>query len=73
MKKRKALCGLLPGGGYSVRCLCGRGAQGRARMVQVGDKPETERTAEAVVRVLVSPQTFSLIESGGMHGDYTAE
>ncbi len=40
--------------------------QGQAYMVDVGEKPETERTAEAAVRVLVNPQTFSLLESGGM-------
>ena len=40
--------------------------EGRARMVDVGEKPETRRTATAAARVLVSPQTFALIRSGGM-------
>ena len=35
-------------------------------MVDVGEKPETRRTATAAARVLVSPQTFALIRSGGM-------
>lgn len=39
---------------------------GRARMVDVGAKPETERTAVAAGRVLVSSETFSRIRSGGM-------
>ena len=40
--------------------------QGRARMVDVGEKPVTVRTAIAAGRVLVSRETFSLIQSGGM-------
>ena len=40
--------------------------EGRAKMVDVGEKPETRRTATAAARVLVSPQTFALIRSGGM-------
>lgn len=40
--------------------------EGRAKMVNVGDKPETHRTAVAAVRVLVSRETFALIRSGGM-------
>ena len=40
--------------------------QGRAKMVDVGEKPETVRTAVAAGRVLVSPETFALIKSGGM-------
>ena len=40
--------------------------QGRAKMVDVGAKPETERTATAMAKVLVSPETFALIKSGGM-------
>ena len=40
--------------------------QGRARMVQVGEKDETRRTAVATGRVLVSRNTFELIRSGGM-------
>ena len=40
--------------------------QGRAKMVDVGEKPESVRTAVAAGRVLVSPETFALIKSGGM-------
>ena len=40
--------------------------QGRARMVDVGEKPVTERTAVAAVSVLVNKDTFALIQSGGM-------
>ena len=39
---------------------------GRAKMVDVGEKPPTRRTAVAGARVLVSPETFALIRSGGM-------
>ena len=39
---------------------------GRARMVNVGDKEITKRTAAAEGRVLVNPRTFALIKSGGM-------
>ena len=40
--------------------------RGKARMVNVGDKPVTHRTARAEARVLVNESTFALIESGGM-------
>lgn len=40
--------------------------QGHARMVDVGDKPVSERTAEARAVVRVNRQTLSLIRSGGM-------
>ncbi len=40
--------------------------QGRAKMVDVGEKPVTIRTAAAKASVLVNEQTFSLIRSGGM-------
>ena len=40
--------------------------QGRAKMVDVGEKPISQRTAVAAGRVLVSDTTFSLIKSGGM-------
>ena len=40
--------------------------QGRARMVDVGEKPISQRTAVAAGRVLVSEETFALIQSGGM-------
>ena len=41
-------------------------AQGRARMVDVGEKAVTHRTALAEGRVRVNARTFSLIKSGGM-------
>lgn len=41
-------------------------AQGRARMVDVGEKPVSRRTAVAAGRVLVNAQTFALIRSGGI-------
>ena len=40
--------------------------QGRAKMVDVGEKPVTVRTAVAAGRVLVNEETFALIRSGGM-------
>ena len=40
--------------------------QGRAKMVNVGEKPVTCRTAAAGARVLINRNTFSLIKSGGM-------
>ena len=40
--------------------------EGRAKMVNVGEKPITERTAVARGRVLVNENTFQLIKSGGM-------
>ena len=40
--------------------------QGRAKMVDVGAKPETVRTAVAAGRVLVNRETFELIHRGGM-------
>ena len=40
--------------------------EGRARMVDVGGKSETERVAVAAGRVLVNEETFRLIECGGM-------
>ena len=40
--------------------------QGRAKMVDVGEKPLTQRVAVAAGRVLVDPETFRLIRSGGM-------
>ena len=39
--------------------------QQRARMVDVGEKPVTLRTAVAAGRVLVNEETFALLESGG--------
>lgn len=40
--------------------------QGRAKMVNVGEKPITQRVAVAAGRVLVNEHTFYLIRSGGM-------
>lgn len=40
--------------------------QGRAKMVDVGEKPVSQRTAVAEGRVLVNEHTFALIRSGGM-------
>ena len=40
--------------------------EGRAKMVNVGEKPESRRTAIAAARVLVNRTTFDLIRSGGM-------
>ena len=40
--------------------------QGRARMVNVGEKETTHRTAVAAGRVLLNESTFALIRSGGV-------
>lgn len=40
--------------------------EGRAKMVDVGEKPVSRRTAVAAARVLVSRETFDLIKTGGM-------
>lgn len=40
--------------------------QGRAKMVDVGEKPISQRIAVAAGRVLVNAHTFVLIQSGGM-------
>ena len=40
--------------------------QGRAKMVDVGEKPVSQRVAVAAARVLVNEHTFSLIKSGSM-------
>ena len=40
--------------------------EGRAKMVDVGEKPISRRTATAGARVLVNGSTFNLIKSGGM-------
>ena len=40
--------------------------QGRAKMVDVGEKPISARTAVAAGSVLVNENTFALIRSGGM-------
>lgn len=41
-------------------------SEGRARMVDVGDKPETKREAVARGRVYMKPETLELIKSGGI-------
>ena len=49
-------------------------AAGRARMVDVGGKPETQRTATARCRVIMQPETLRLIRTGGVKkGDVLAE
>ena len=40
--------------------------QGRAKLVDVGEKPISQRVAVAGARVLVNENTFNLIKSGGM-------
>ncbi len=40
--------------------------QGRAQMVDVGEKPSSQRTAVAAGRVLVNENTLALIKSGGI-------
>lgn len=40
--------------------------QGRAKMVNVGEKPVSQRVAVAAGRVLVNEDTFARIKSGGM-------
>ena len=40
--------------------------QGKAKMVDVGDKPVSHRTAVAAASVKVNRETFRLIQSGGM-------
>ena len=40
--------------------------QGRARMVDVGEKSVSQRTAVAAGRVLINPDTLALIQNGGM-------
>lgn len=40
--------------------------QGNANMVDVGDKPESQRTAIASGRVLMKPETLQLIKDGNI-------
>lgn len=40
--------------------------RGRARMVDVGAKPDTERVAIARAEVRMKPETLALIQSGGV-------
>lgn len=44
--------------------------QGRAKMVDAGEKAPSRRTAVAAARVLLNRETFLLIQSGGVHDDY---
>jgi cyclic pyranopterin phosphate synthase len=47
--------------------------KGRARMVDVGHKPDTERTAIATGEVVMRPETLALIRSGALKkGDVLA-
>lgn len=47
--------------------------QGRARMVDVGDKPKTERIARAHARIRMRPDVLELVRTGGMKkGDVLA-
>ena len=47
--------------------------QGRARMVDVGHKNDTQREAIAKGRVLMQPETLALIQQGGIaKGDVLA-
>lgn len=47
--------------------------QGRARMVDVGEKPDTKRVAVAKGRVVMSPQTLELVRQNEMaKGDVLA-
>jgi cyclic pyranopterin phosphate synthase len=47
--------------------------KGRARMVDVGDKPDTERVAVAKGEISMRPETLALIQTGGIpKGDVLA-
>ena len=47
--------------------------EGRAHMVDVGEKPRTKRIARAMSRVYLAPETFRLVCHGGMKkGDVLA-
>jgi cyclic pyranopterin phosphate synthase len=49
------------------------GTQGRARMVDVGSKTQTSRTARAVASVIMQPATLKRIREGGIaKGDVLA-
>jgi cyclic pyranopterin phosphate synthase len=41
--------------------------EGRARMVDVGAKPDTERVAIARARITMQPATLALIQEGSVH------
>lgn len=46
------------------------GADGRARMVDVGDKPQSLRTARAEARLVAGPETLAIVrESKAKKGD----
>ena len=60
-------------GESSARKLSHIDEAGRARMVDVSDKDETQRTATARGRVVMQPETLGLIQSGGVpKGDVLA-
>ena len=40
--------------------------KGRARMVDVGDKPDTERVAVAKGKIAMLPETLALIQERGI-------
>ena len=40
------------------------GADGRARMVDVGDKPQSLRTARAEARLVAGPETLAMVREG---------
>lgn len=40
------------------------GADGRARMVDVGDKPQSLRTARAEARLVAGPETLAIVREG---------
>ena len=47
--------------------------RGRARMVDVGSKPDTERVAVAKGEIIMRPETLALIQEGGIpKGDVLA-
>ena len=47
--------------------------EGRARMVDVSDKPKTQRVARAAGKVLMRPDTLELVRTGGVRkGDVLA-
>lgn len=46
---------------------------GQAKMVDVGEKASTQRTATAGARVYVNQATFGLVRSGVVRGDFCRE
>ncbi len=62
--KRRWVEGTLPPADGEVAKLTHLDASGRARMVDVGDKQETQRRARAEARVTMSPQTAAAVAAG---------